>query len=343
MKDIKDLDPRELERVLSGWREPAFRAAQVFLWIYKKGAVDFEAMSNLPSGLRQRLKENFRVLSSKLVKRLKSSDGTEKFLFGLEDKNYIEAVIIPAKGRITGCVSTQAGCKFCCRFCASGVSGFRRNLTAREIIEEILYLRNNSSGKKLSHLVFMGTGEPLDNYDNVLKAIRFVNSPDTFNIGARKITISTSGVIPGIKKLAREGLQIELSVSLHAADEKTRSTIMPVNKIYPLKDLIAACREYIGKTNRQVTFEYILIKDMNSGLKNAQKLSKILTGMNCKVNIIPCNVIEELEVYPPEKKEILSFKDHLSRSGINVTLRRPRGADIEAACGQLRMRYEKKL
>jgi len=341
MKDIKDLDLKELEEILTGWGERPFHARQIFAWVYKKGVTDFEAMSDLPSDLRRRLRENFSILNSKLIKRIKSGDGTEKLLFALKDNNFIEAVIIPAKKRITGCISTQVGCKFACHFCASGISGFKRNLTDSEMVEEVLYLKNNSKGKKLTHIVFMGIGEPLDNYDNVIKAIRIINSPHTFNIGARRITISTSGIIPAIKKLSGEGLQIELSVSLHAADDKTRLRLMPINKIYPLKDLITVCREYISKTNRQITFEYILIKDINSGLQNALKLSKILKGMNCKVNLIPCNVIKELNVQSPKKSEILLFRDYLLKSGINVTLRRPRGEDIEAACGQLRLRYEK--
>ena len=341
MLDIKELNLEELERILKDWGKPAFHAQQIFSWIYKKQAKDFDALSDVPLDLRRRLKENFCLVSLKLIDVFKSWDRTEKFLFELKDKNLIEAVIIPAEKRITGCISTQVGCKFACRFCASGKFGFKRNLTSSEMIEEVLYLKNNSQGRKLTHLVFMGIGEPLDNYDFVIKAIRIINSPHTLNIGARRITISTSGIIPAIKKLSGEGLQIELSVSLHAADDKTRLRLMPINKIYPLKDLITACREYISKTNRQITFEYVLIKDINSGLQNALKLSKILKNLNCKVNLIPCNAIKELKAQPPEKSEILLFRDYLLKSGINVTLRRPRGEGIEAACGQLRLRYEK--
>ncbi len=341
MNDIKGLDLKGLEVILTGSGEKPFHARQIFAWIYKKGVTDFDAMSDLPSDVRRRLKENFYILSLNLIKKIKSHDGTEKFLFALKDNNLIEAVIIPAEKRVTGCISTQAGCKFACRFCASGALGFKRNLTSQEMIEEVLCLKNNPLGEKLTHLVFMGIGEPLDNYDNVLKAIRIINSPHAFNIGARRITISTAGVIPAIKKLSGEGLQIELSVSLHAADEKTRGTLMPINKIYPLKYLIAACREYISKTDRQITFEYVLIKNINSGLQDALKLSKILKGLNCKVNLIPCNAIKELKMQPPEKPEILLFRDTLLKQGLNVTLRKPRGEDIDAACGQLRLHYEK--
>ena len=200
MKDIKELDLKGLEVILTGWGERPFHARQIFAWIYKKGVTDFAAMSDLSSDLRRRLQENFYILSLNLIKKIKSHDGTEKFLFALKDKNFIEAVIIPAGKRITGCISTQVGCKFACRFCASGISGFKRNLTSSEMLEEVLYLKNSPLGEKLTHLVFMGIGEPLDNYDNVLRAIRMINSPHAFNIGARRITLSTSGVIPAIKK-----------------------------------------------------------------------------------------------------------------------------------------------
>jgi 23S rRNA (adenine2503-C2)-methyltransferase len=359
MQDIKGLYLEELENILGAWEEPPFRAKQIFAWIYKKGAGDFQEMSDLSAQLRKRLEEKLYLFSLKLIKALRSSDGTEKLLFMLQDGNFIEAVSIPTEKRLTGCISTQAGCRFRCFFCASGKGGLKRNLTAAEIIEQAVHIKNKSN--KLTHLVFMGTGEPLDNYDNVIKAIRIINSKAGLYIGARRITISTCGIIPGIKRLADEGLQVELSVSLHAADDNTRTKIMPINKIYPLKDLINACKAYIKKTGRQITFEYILLKGINSDLKNALILSKILKGLNCKVNIIPvnpvrntealgeenkisngANPIKECKTEPPIEAEILSFRDYLLECGINATLRRPRGQDIEAACGQLRLRYEKK-
>lgn len=343
MQNIKELTQGELEKVLENWQEPRFHAKQIFSWIYQKGIGDFGQMSDLSLDLRERLKEKFYLNSFKLIKRVKSRDETEKFLFELKDKNIIEAVIIPQDERITGCVSTQVGCKFSCRFCASGLLGFKRNLSALEIIEEALYLKNNSCGHKLTHLVLMGIGEPLDNYDNVIKAIRIINSKDALNIGARRITISTCGITPEIKRLSDEDLQIELSVSLHAADDITRSRLMPVNKIYPLGGLIAACRKYIKKTNRQITLEYVLIKEINSGLQSARNLSTILKDLKlCKVNLIPANSIKELNIEPPNKLEVLLFRDYLLKSGINVTLRKTRGQDIDAACGQLRLGYEKK-
>lgn len=342
MKDIKDLTLKELESIFADLAQERFHARQVYSWMYKKGVSDFSAMSDLPAGLRKVLAKEFSASCVFLAEKLKSRDGTQKLLLKLKDGNLLEAVIIPAQNRVTGCVSTQVGCKYACRFCASGAPGFKRNLTTGEIIEEVLFLKTNSEDNKLTHLVFMGIGEPLDNYDNVLKAIRIINSPDGLNIGARRITISTAGVITGIERLSHEKLQVELSVSLHAADDKTRSLIMPINKIYPLTGLLAACRQYIKKTNRQITFEYILIKGINSDLQNAKTLSKILRGLNCKVNLIPGNPVNQLKAEPPNKSEILLFKDALLKSGINVTLRKPRGEDIQAACGQLRLGYEKK-
>ncbi|HTZ11375.1 MAG TPA: 23S rRNA (adenine(2503)-C(2))-methyltransferase RlmN [Candidatus Margulisiibacteriota bacterium] len=339
MPEITELSLEELKKYFRDLREPEFHAVQLFNWIYKKGATEFSSMSNLPKGLRKNLEEKFSLHNLELIKSLRSIDGTEKFLLRLKDGGAIEAVSIPFDERVTACISSQLGCRFTCSFCASGQSGFKRNLTTAEMLGELRYIKNNSLRRELTHLVFMGTGEPLDNYDNLIKAIRVINSPEAFNIGARRITISTAGVIPGIKKLSAEGLQVELSVSLHAADEATRSKLMPINKKYPLKELINACAEYIDKTNRQVTFEYILIKGVNSDLQKALKLSKILAGLNCKVNLIPFNPIEGLQVETVNKLEAILFRDYLAKHGINVTMRRERGRDINAACGQLRLRY----
>jgi 23S rRNA (adenine2503-C2)-methyltransferase len=342
MQDIKELSLKDLENKLLAWELPKYHAKQIFSWIYQKGAFDFGSMSNLPLALRKKLIGEFYILGLEIADLQKSSDGTTKFLFELKDKNLVEAVNIPAARRATGCISSQVGCKFSCQFCASGLKGFKRNLTVGEILDEVLYLKNNIQGAGLTHIVFMGTGEPLDNYDNVLKAIRIINCPDAFNIGARRITISTSGIIPGIHKLATEDLQIELSISLHAACDKLRSQIMPVNKIYPLADLIKCCHEYTAKTNRQITFEYILIKGLNCGLGAAQDLVNLLKDLRlAKVNLIPANPIPELEIFSPSKAQIEAFKEYLFKSGINVTLRQERGQDIDAACGQLRLRHGK--
>jgi len=358
MQDIKELSLKELEDKLLSRRFPKYHARQIFNWIYQKGAFEFSSMSDLPQALRKILADDFYILGLELADLQRSADGTAKFLFQLKDNNLIEAVNIPAGERLTGCISSQAGCKFACRLCASGLKGFKRNLSSGEILDEALYLKNNSQDSALTHIVFMGTGEPLDNYDNVLKAIRVINAPYAFNIGARRITISTCGIIPGIKRLQDEELQIELSISLHAASDRLRSEIMPVNKKYPLADLIGCCQEYIAKTNRQITFEYTLVKGLNSDSSAAQKLAALLKELRlAKVNLIAVNPVRngavrrgisngaspipELKIMPPDKAEIDSFKEHLFKAGINVTLRRERGQDIAAACGQLRLKHEK--
>lgn len=360
MADIRNYSLEDLAKILKGWQEPEYHAKQIFSWIYQKGAGSFEEMTNLSLALRKKLKESFAFKHLELTKLLESADGTNKFLFRLEDGNFIESVMIPAEGRFTACLSTQVGCKYSCRFCASGLLGFKRNLEVWEILAQALEinpvrdygairkdkevsngvnLRMHSGGaERISHIVFMGTGEPLDNYDNVLKAIRIINAKDGLNIGARRITISTAGVIPGIEKLSQEGLQIELSVSLHASNDATRIRLMPINKKYPLKELISSCRKYASDTDRQVTFEYALIKDVNCSNRDARDMVKLSKGWLAKVNLLVYNPVEELSFQPPDNKEILAFKHLLQNEGIPVILRRPRGQDIEGACGQLRLR-----
>jgi len=339
MRDIKELALDELGPILKEWGFPVFHARQIFAWLYKKGAADFNQMSDLSQDLRECLQARFYLFGFTTVSTLRSCDGTTKFLFKLKDASLVEAVTIPEESRVTTCLSSQVGCKFACNFCASGLTGFKRNLTCGEIIEQLCHLKNSSHDNRITHVVFMGTGEPLDNYDNVLKAIRIINSESGFSIGARRITISTSGIPPAIERLSGEDLQIELSVSLHAASDKTRTRLMPINKKYPLRALLKACRAYIRKTNRQITFEYILIKGINSDLPSARELSTLLRGLNSKVNLIVCNSVKELGILPPNKLEVLLFKNQLIKSGVHVTLRRSRGEDIEAACGQLRLRY----
>ena len=341
MQDIKEASLGELENKLLSWGKSKYHAKQILTWIYQKGAYEFNSMSDLSVDLRNTLANEFYILGLSLADLQKSSDGTVKFLFELNDGNLIEAVNIPAAKRVTGCISSQAGCKFACEFCASALKGFKRNLATGEILDEVLYLKNNLQDAQLTHIVFMGTGEPLDNYENVLKAVRVINSAKAFNIGARRITISTCGIIPGIKRLQDENLQLELSVSLHTADDKLRSKIMPVNRKYPLADLIKCCHEYMDKTNRQITFEYILVKGLNSDSTSAQKLVMLLKDLRlAKVNLIPANPIPKLKIVSPSGPEVIAFKDYLFKAGVNVTLRRERGQDIDAACGQLRLKYE---
>ncbi|MBU1124720.1 MAG: 23S rRNA (adenine(2503)-C(2))-methyltransferase RlmN [Candidatus Omnitrophica bacterium] len=342
LRNIKDLSLSELGAVFAQWGFPPFHARQIFHWFYQKKKRRFEEMSNLPATLRQKLQENFLPWSMRIEHIASSRDGTQKFLLGAGNADYVEAVSIPAQERVTGCISTQVGCKFSCRFCASGLKGFARNLTTAEMIEEALFLRDDSQVRSLTHIVFMGTGEPLDNYENLLKAIRIMNDKEGLHIGARRITISTCGILPGIRRLAEEDLQVELSISLHATNDKTRTKMLPINKKYPLKELMKTCKEYIRRTRRQITFEYVLMEGVNSDLKNAQNACTILQELRlAKINLIPANPIKELGIKPPERPEILFFKDYLTKHGVVATLRKSRGADIDAACGQLRLRHEK--
>jgi len=336
MRGILDFSLQDLEGYLKKQGFPGYAAGQIFSWIYKKANYDFERMTDLSKALRNFLKRNFNILSLSSIKKHISSDRTQKFLFGLSNHQGIESVLIPTSRRLTACISTQAGCKFDCRFCASGAQGWQRNLTTGEIIEQVIYLKDAAT-MRLNNLVFMGVGEPLDNYDNVLRAIRILNSPYSLNIGARRMTISTCGLIPGIERLAKENLQVELSISLHAGDNQTRTHLMPINKRYPLEKLLSACRSYFKKTKRQITFEYVLIKGVNSDLSQAKKLTKLLTGLDAKVNLIPTSPFRD-EFTVPNKLETLLFRDILLKAGIPATIRKPRGMDIQAACGQLRLK-----
>jgi 23S rRNA (adenine2503-C2)-methyltransferase len=295
-------------------------------------------MTNLPAQSRAALAEKFYISGLKAVKEVVSRDGTRKFLLALQDGQKIESVFIPSRRTNTVCVSSQAGCKFACAFCASGKGGFVRDLNPAEMVNQVLFVR--ARGINVTNAVFMGMGEPFDNYSSVLKAVRLLNAPYGLGMGQRRITISTSGVIPGIKKLADEHLQVELSVSLHTADDKTRSRLMLVNKRYPLAELIKACADYAKKTRRQVTFEYVLIKEVNDSAGDAAALAGLLKdiGNLAKVNLITFNAVENFGFMPSEEKVVRGFKAALEERKVLSTVRASRGADIEAACGQLRMR-----
>lgn len=338
---IRGLNLAELTAALKAAGQPAFRAGQIFSWLYHKDCVSFERMSNLPPALRSFLEEHYRIETLSLVRRAVSVDATEKFLFATADGQHLESVSIPAEGRTTACISSQVGCTFGCAFCLSGTGGFKRDLTSGEILDQVCAVKRLNQRRELTHIVFMGMGEPLDNYDQVLKAVRMINVKEALGIGARRITISTCGIIPGIERLEKEGLQIELSVSLHAAFDSLRTRLMPVNKVYPLKKLIASCRHYAEQTKRQVTFEYIMLKGVNSSLSDARELGTILKGMEAKVNLIAVNPGSRMGFQPPNKMELLSFKTAVAKQGVPVTVRQSRGQDIEAACGQLRMLHEK--
>jgi 23S rRNA (adenine2503-C2)-methyltransferase len=295
-------------------------------------------MTDLPDDLRRKLKDKFHITRPVMLDSRRSpTDGTTKYLLKLEDGNTIETVFLPEKARGTICLSSQVGCKFSCSFCASAPFGFVRNLKASEILDEVLFVRTKNPDAAITNLVFMGIGEPFDNYDNVMRAIRIFNDKDAFNIGARRITVSTCGVLPGMKKFSDEGLQIELSVSLHCAEDAVRSKIVPVNKRYPLKELIAACREYTARTDRVITFEYILIRGVNSSRQDALKLAALLKGLKCKVNTISYNKIKALDYDEPSARDIRLFIDILKDKGVNVMHRKSRGEDIDAGCGQLRI------
>ena len=338
MEDIRNLSLEELSRYLESIGEKPFRAQQIFQWIYQKGAWSFDNIRNLPQSLRDRLKKDFELKPNAIAQKVVSEDRTTKFLFDLHDREKIESVLIPAQTRTTACISTQAGCKFGCKFCASGIGGWSRNLTCAEIVTQVLHVKEEALKHKrpLSNIVFMGTGEPLDNFDNLFKAIKLINSAKGIGIGARHITISTVGLVPKIKEIAKQNLQVELAISLHGYDNESRNTLMPVNRKYPFDDLIAACREYAKATKRQITFEYILIKDLTCTEKAVQALKKAFKGIICKMNLIPYNPVSEFDHKTPSREDMLAFRDRLEESGIHATIRTPRGRDVGAACGQLR-------
>ena len=334
-KDIKNFTLNELQEEVKNLGVEKYRATQLFDFLYKKGIEDFRDMLSLPTSFRDLLQKNFYISKIGLVNLAKSKDQTEKYLFKLEDGNLIESVLIFSDKRVTECISSQIGCKYNCLFCESGKKGFTRNLTVSEILNQVLFVKKKIESN-LNNIVFMGIGEPLDNYDNILKAICILNSKDAFNIGARKITISTCGVIPAIKRLQERNWQIELSVSLHAPENKLRSYLMPVNNMYPLPDLIEACKNYAEKTKRQITFEYVLIKELNDSLIYADKLAKLIGGFNSKVNLITFNPAPDSLLQAPGISQVKSFKNKLAARGIPTTTRISKGDDISAACGQLK-------
>ena len=335
MKNIKDYDLDELKEEFLKLGEKAYRAEQVFKWIYVEEVTSFDDMTNISKELREKLKEVFGFHNFKILKKQQSVDGTKKYLFDILDDNAIESVLMEYHHGKTICVSSQVGCKMGCKFCASTGIKFARNLTAGEIVEQILAVQRDEQ-TRISNIVFMGIGEPLDNFDNVMKAIKILNNPKGLNIGARHISISTSGLVPKIYELADRNLQCTLSISLHATNDKKRSEMMPVNNAYNIEELMKACRYYISKTNKRISFEYALAKDNNDNLKDADELAKLLKGMLCHVNLIPINKIENGEFTKSTNENIIKFRDYLNSKGIVATIRRELGSDIDAACGQLR-------
>ncbi|UJS15977.1 MAG: 23S rRNA (adenine(2503)-C(2))-methyltransferase RlmN [Candidatus Jettenia sp.] len=338
ISSITNMSLAELEAVCTSIGEPVYRAKQILSWVYNKGATDFDQMSNLPKDLRKKLAEKCQVFQTTVDTLTQTKDGTKKFLVRLPDGNEIECVLLREGKRITVCVSTQVGCAMACRFCASGIPGLERNLNAGEIVEQALHVKNHlPSGERLTNIVFMGIGEPLANYDNVIKAIRIMNAKWGLGIGARHITISTVGNIRGIHRLAQEELQINLAISLHAPDDVTRSKIIPSNKKTGIKNIIAATQHYFQSTGRDISFEYILIDGINASRQDAESLARLLKGIQCNINLLPLNPIEEFNFRPPSREVIETFCKILKKHGLIVTLRRKKGDHINAACGQLRL------
>ena len=321
MKNIKDYNLNELKEEFVKFNEKPYRAEQVFKWIYESEVTSFDDMTNLSLELRDKLKNEFEFHNFKILKKQESLDGTKKYLFDVLDGNAIETVLMEYHHGRTICVSSQIGCKMGCKFCASTGIKFIRNLTSGEIVEQILAVQRDEN-VRISNIVFMGIGEPLDNYDNVLNAIGIINNPKGLNIGARHISISTSGIVPKIYELADRDYQFTLSISLHATNDKKRSEMMPVNNAYNIEELMKACRYYIEKTNKRISFEYALAKDNNDNLDDAKELVKLLKGMLCHVNLIPINKIENGKYVKSTNENIIKFRDYLNSKGITATIRR---------------------
>ncbi len=333
--------PDELSAALAALGEPPFRAKQIFKWL-NTPVSSFEEMTNLPKALREKLRERFTLYAPaaerKLVSRL---DGTVKYLWRLYDGNHVESVVMRYEHGNTVCVSSEVGCPMGCAFCASTIGGKVRVLGASEILDQVLYAQADS-GLRISNIVLMGIGEPLDNFDNVIRFLRLVNDPAGMNIGMRHISLSTCGIVEKIDKLAGLGLQLTLSVSLHAPDDETRSRIMPVNRAYGVDTLLAACGRYFEKTGRRISFEYAMIRDLNDTPRHASLLAEKLAGTGSHVNLIPLNEVPESKLRPSTPETMRRFIEILERKNINVTVRRKLGPDIEASCGQLRREREKK-
>ncbi|MFW5998696.1 MAG: 23S rRNA (adenine(2503)-C(2))-methyltransferase RlmN [Halanaerobiaceae bacterium] len=340
--EIKSLSRKELINWVKENGFKGYRGKQIFNWIYNNGITDFKDMINLPESLIQFLQNNSKLNNLSLLEKKIAEDGTIKYLWKMSDDSTIESVYLPyyQNKRRSICISSQVGCKMNCSFCATGIDGFIRDLTTGEIIEQILKIQHDISEDSfgipaITNIVYMGMGEPLANIDNVLKSIRIINDENGFNIGMRKITISTSGLVPEINYLASLKLQLGLAISLNAPEDKLRNEIMPINKKYPLSSLIDAARNYIEKTGRRITFEYVIIKNINDSLELAFKLKKLLKDINCHLNIIPVNPVPRLKIKRPSRGQIIKFKNIL-KDEINVTIREEKGVNIKAACGQLR-------
>lgn len=335
MIDLRSLTFDELAEFVAELKEPKFRTKQIFEWL-SKGVCDFDEMTNLSKATREKLREKSYISKLEIERKLVSKlDGTTKYLFRLDDGNCIETVVMRYNHGLSVCISSQVGCLMGCAFCASTIGGKVRDLTSGEILNQIIFAQKDL-GERISNVVMMGIGEPFDNFDNVVKFLKNVNNPDGLNIGYRHISISTCGIIPKINELADMKIPINLCISLHAPNNKIRDKIMPVNKKYQIEELIRACKRYIDKTTRRITFEYSLIKGVNDREEDAKELVELLSGMLCHVNLIPVNRVEESGFEHGDKKSIISFSEYLNNRKINATVRRELGSDINASCGQLR-------
>ena len=338
-KALKNFTEAEMKEFMKEIGEKAFRGTQVYSWIYK-GAKTFDDMKNIPKSLREKLEEVSYIGNIDIELKLESKDGkTKKYLFLLNDENIIETVMMDYDSRVTVCVSNQVGCRMGCRFCASTMDGLVRNLEPWEILDQIMKIQEDT-GKRVSNLVLMGSGEPLDNYDNTKQFLKIVNDENGLNIGYRHITLSTCGIVPKIYELADLEIPINLAISLHSPYDDKRKEIMPVANKYSIKEILDACRYYIKKTNRRVTFEYSLIKGVNDGKKEAEALASLLKGMLCHVNLIPINEVDERDFKKPDKAFIYKFRDYLEERNIPATVRISMGSDISGACGQLRRKHK---
>lgn len=340
MNHIKSMTLPEMGEVLKAWGQPAFRAKQVFTWLHK-GVGSYQEMTNLPQSLRQQLEENYPLYRPQVVRKQQSQkDGTIKYLWRLSDGNCVETVLMRYHYGNTVCISTEVGCAMGCAFCASTLGGLVRRLEPHEMLDQVLFTQIDS-GLPVSHIVLMGIGEPLDNFDNVLRFLELVNSPDGMNISMRHISLSTCGLVPKIDKLAEHKLQLTLSVSLHAPTNEIRNTIMPVNKAYPVEALLAACRRYYGAAGRRISFEYAMIHGVNDTEAAAKQLLLDLKGLPAHVNLIPLNHVEESPLKPSTRQAVQRFQQILEDGGVPATVRRTLGGDIDASCGQLRRKYTK--
>ncbi|GIO55462.1 putative dual-specificity RNA methyltransferase RlmN [Paenibacillus cineris] len=338
---IYDLNLEDLQDWAKENGEPAFRAGQIFDWLYVKRVNSFDEMTNLSKELRKKLDDQFQFVTLQEITKLESKDGTVKFLFGLHDDHAIETVIMKHSYGNSICVTTQVGCRIGCTFCASTLGGLKRNLTAGEIVAQVVQAQKilDEKGERVSSIVIMGSGEPFENYEATMKFLRIMIHEKGLNIGQRHITVSTSGIVPNIYKFANEDTQINLAISIHAPNDVLRSKLMPVNRRYPFEDVMESLRYYLAKTGRRITFEYALIGGVNDRPEHAQELANVLKDMLCHVNLIPVNHVPERKYVRTSRNDIFQFQRVLADSGVNVTIRREQGHDIAAACGQLRAKH----